>query len=379
MIGFAALPPRHRALFVLLLVGSAWIGFVFAVHTASQSAAGGMWLSLIGFVALALVTLMASGSGRPGRPGRRWPSCRALAIGLYAWATNLDRLAACHGGVRHRRDRRRVPHRRSRVHHPDAPAAGLLRHHVAFPAWVAAGGLFLPAQIDEFLPFRVPPLHARFIGAMYIAGATMMLLAAASRAGIPCGSSPSSSEYGPDCSASSHCSTSAHSTGAGVRPGSGGLPISGSRSARPSSPGTSGTRPATRDRRCRPSCAAFSSSRAWSPSCLRSGCCWRRRFMITALALEHHAAADANLQRAVSRLRRRQPLRRAAARLERSANSGDCDVVLTLVAVVTSFMHSALFNAANPSTWVWFGGLGLAALALAAFVAIPRLRTAAPA
>jgi len=74
MTGFAALPPRHRALFVLLLVGSAWIGSVFAIHTASQPAAGGMWLSLIGFVALALVTLMPSDSGSHGRPGRRWPS-----------------------------------------------------------------------------------------------------------------------------------------------------------------------------------------------------------------------------------------------------------------------------------------------------------------
>jgi hypothetical protein len=53
--------------------------------------------------------------------------------------------------------------------------------------------------------------------------------------------------------------------------------------------------------------------------------------------------------------------------------------ILTFVAVVGSCMHSALFNAANPSTWAWFGGLGLAALGLAAFTVIPRLRTTAPA
>ena len=52
-------------------------------------------------------------------------------------------------------------------------------------------------------------------------------------------------------------------------------------------------------------------------------------------------------------------------------------LVLTLVAVVGSFVHSGLFNIANPSTWVWFGGLGSAAIALAAFIAIPRLRNAA--
>jgi len=51
-------------------------------------------------------------------------------------------------------------------------------------------------------------------------------------------------------------------------------------------------------------------------------------------------------------------------------------LVLTLVAVITSYMHSGLFSAANPSTWVWFCGLGFAALGLAAFVAVPRLRIA---
>ena len=51
-------------------------------------------------------------------------------------------------------------------------------------------------------------------------------------------------------------------------------------------------------------------------------------------------------------------------------------LVLTLVAVITSSMHSGLFSAANPSTWVWFCGLGFAALGLAAFVAVPRLRIA---
>jgi hypothetical protein len=53
--------------------------------------------------------------------------------------------------------------------------------------------------------------------------------------------------------------------------------------------------------------------------------------------------------------------------------------VLTLVAFVTSFLHTALFNAANPSTWAWFGGLGLATLGLAVFLSVPRLRSSAPA
>jgi hypothetical protein len=51
--------------------------------------------------------------------------------------------------------------------------------------------------------------------------------------------------------------------------------------------------------------------------------------------------------------------------------------VLALVGVIGSYVHSGLFGAANPSTWVWFGGLGAVVIALAAFVAIPRLRNAA--
>jgi hypothetical protein len=53
--------------------------------------------------------------------------------------------------------------------------------------------------------------------------------------------------------------------------------------------------------------------------------------------------------------------------------------VLTLVAVSTSFLHIGLFGAANPSSWAWFGGLGMAALGLAAFITVPRLRNTAPA
>lgn len=47
---------------------------------------------------------------------------------------------------------------------------------LAFAAWVAFWGLFFPAQIGDALPIRVPPLHARFLGAMYLSGSVFMLL-----------------------------------------------------------------------------------------------------------------------------------------------------------------------------------------------------------
>jgi len=47
---------------------------------------------------------------------------------------------------------------------------------VAFLAvWVAGFGWFAPGSVDRALPWMVPPLHARFLGAMYVSGATFMV------------------------------------------------------------------------------------------------------------------------------------------------------------------------------------------------------------
>jgi hypothetical protein len=42
-------------------------------------------------------------------------------------------------------------------------------------AWVGFWGLFAPLRVDKALPFLVPPLHARILGAMYWSGAAFML------------------------------------------------------------------------------------------------------------------------------------------------------------------------------------------------------------
>jgi hypothetical protein len=47
---------------------------------------------------------------------------------------------------------------------------------LSFAAWVAFWGLFRPADITSAIPLSVPPLHARFLGAMYLSGAVFMLL-----------------------------------------------------------------------------------------------------------------------------------------------------------------------------------------------------------
>jgi hypothetical protein len=54
-------------------------------------------------------------------------------------------------------------------------------HKVYFAAvgllalWVGLWGYFIPGHVDEALPWLVPPLHARFLGAMYLSGATFMV------------------------------------------------------------------------------------------------------------------------------------------------------------------------------------------------------------
>jgi hypothetical protein len=41
--------------------------------------------------------------------------------------------------------------------------------------WVGIWGYFIPNDVDKALPWLVPPLHARFLGAMYLSGTTFMI------------------------------------------------------------------------------------------------------------------------------------------------------------------------------------------------------------
>lgn len=50
-----------------------------------------------------------------------------------------------------------------------------------FALWVGAWGYFVPAEIVRALPWPVPPLHARFIAAIYLAGLLAMLLSLRAR------------------------------------------------------------------------------------------------------------------------------------------------------------------------------------------------------
>ena len=41
--------------------------------------------------------------------------------------------------------------------------------------WVGFWGYVLPSEVERAIPFSVPPLHARFLGAVYLSGLTIMI------------------------------------------------------------------------------------------------------------------------------------------------------------------------------------------------------------
>src|SRR5258705_12850125 len=57
----------------------------------------------------------------------------------------------------------------TRSHRIYFAAVGLLALYVGFL------GYFIPARVAEAIPWMVPPLHARFLGAMYFSGMTFMI------------------------------------------------------------------------------------------------------------------------------------------------------------------------------------------------------------
>jgi hypothetical protein len=41
--------------------------------------------------------------------------------------------------------------------------------------WVGFWGYFVPSEVERAIPFSVPPLHARFLGAVYLSGLTVLV------------------------------------------------------------------------------------------------------------------------------------------------------------------------------------------------------------
>jgi hypothetical protein len=66
-----------------------------------------------------------------------------------------------------------------------SPVTGAHRIYFAFVGlfalWVGLWGYFVPGEVARAIPWQVPPLHARFIGAMYLSGMALMGLALIAR------------------------------------------------------------------------------------------------------------------------------------------------------------------------------------------------------
>jgi hypothetical protein len=378
--GLSALPLRNRALFFLLLVLGIRTG-LFLVHINTLPSARGMQLSAIGLAALTLLTLYALWRAKDWAP---WSALAvvsgSLTIDLYAWSAGDRTLALVSAAV-------------------GAVMIGLIFQIgqapsktltwrtrsffaviIGFPAWVAAGGLFLPGQIEDFLPFTVPPLHARFIGAMYAAGATMMLFATLSRAWYEV-----------------RVVTLILGTWTGLLGIVSMLHLGAFNWAwRPTwfwwfayiwfPLGAAflfwsqrGEQDHPDEARLSPLLRAFLLVQGVIAAVLALGLLFLPDRMIplwpwriTPLLTQIYSAPF--LAYGIGSLYAARQHGWSEARIPVLAIT-----VLTTVAVVTSLIHGGTFNAANLSTWVWFGGLGLVAIGLATLVVNPRLRSATPA
>ncbi|WP_404789139.1 hypothetical protein [Altericista sp. CCNU0014] len=99
-----------------------------------------------------------------------------LTLDLYAWAINLDRSLlifaseAINLSVIGIAFRSKVS-ASSEITGPQKIFYGFV---LALAATIGIWGMFFPAHVFQVLPLMVPPLHSRFLGAMYLSGATFM-------------------------------------------------------------------------------------------------------------------------------------------------------------------------------------------------------------
>ena len=187
MPGSAPLPNRDRPsaawlLRLLLLAACVGIVAVFPVHAFGTAHGLGFRAFALALAGFGLITVAGVWVDRPWA---MWAVMSLvslkLTVDVYGWATVADRQLALLSLVSALINvaivalvfRRGLPPR---------PAPGRLDRAffaavLVLAAVVGVWGMFLPGRVEAVLPFGVPPLHARFLGAMYLSGATFMLLA----------------------------------------------------------------------------------------------------------------------------------------------------------------------------------------------------------
>jgi hypothetical protein len=99
-----------------------------------------------------------------------------LTLDLYAWSINLDRSLLIFASELINLSVIGIAFRSrvlasSEVTVPQKIFYGFV---LALAAIIGIWGIFFPASVLQVLPFMVPPLHSRFLGSMYLSGATFM-------------------------------------------------------------------------------------------------------------------------------------------------------------------------------------------------------------
>jgi hypothetical protein len=172
-------PKHNKVLFFLLLVQFIGLGILFPYH-AFQALSNG---SIQGLAILCTACgILALVSVWQRRPWALWAVVTAvslkLTIDLYAWATYLDRSVLMGVGTL---VNLAIIGIAFRANLPASPTITRLQKFfygcvLTLAALIGIWGLFFPANALQVLPFMVPPLHARFLGSMYLSGATFMAL-----------------------------------------------------------------------------------------------------------------------------------------------------------------------------------------------------------
>jgi hypothetical protein len=169
--------PLRKILLFLLIVQYIGVGIVFPYYTFVGQDSIGLCVFAVVLSAFALLTLSSVWFRKS------WAMWAVLTlvsfkitIDLYAWAINLDRSLLLlvseliNFGVISIAFQSKMPIRLE-ITQPQKIFYGFV---LVLAATIGIWGIFFPANVLQVLPFMVPPMHSRFLGSMYLSGATFM-------------------------------------------------------------------------------------------------------------------------------------------------------------------------------------------------------------
>ncbi|NJK29616.1 MAG: hypothetical protein HC851_15645 [Acaryochloris sp. RU_4_1] len=167
----------HKVLLFLLTAQFVGVGFAFPYYTWFQQNSIELRIFAAILAAFALFTLVSVGFRKS------WVMWAVLVvvsfkltIDLYAWSLNLDRSCLLWGSTAINLGIIGIAFQSPAPTLSTVTLSQKIYYGFVLGLALLIGlwGMFFPAQVLQVLPFMVPPLHARFLGAMYLSGATFM-------------------------------------------------------------------------------------------------------------------------------------------------------------------------------------------------------------